>query len=223
MQISIGEVVNELLPFTNDINVSIMNDVPFLRARISTESAYTRAYLYVVQTAYGKYACADSRDDVNGDRFFPTGGIKHPFIVETDIVRSMFGCTGDDISYKYETVVTDLDLSGFVDHLHYLLNYYEIIRFDPKNLSQKVADLGFTSTRIRRTIEKEFSSKKCHLGTIKDLSDIILRRHERFSLGNLSSKETAVIVAKLKALGVTVKIDPENCFYTISFDRRKGG
>ncbi len=223
MGITIGEIANVLLPYSNDVDINISNEVPFLRARLSSISAYTKAYMYVVQTGEHTYACCDSRDDLNGDRFFPTGSTSKPFVIETDIIRSWFGSEGNDISYKYDSVVTDLTFDAFIQHLYERLSHYHIIRLDKKYLTTRLIDMGFTSVRIKRAIDEEFKAKKCHQGTISDLIDIIVRRNGLFSLSSLRSRESKVIVAKLKEIGITVTINSDNCINSLKFDKCKGG
>lgn len=223
MQITIGEVINELMPYANIVESSICHGVPFVVARISTASNYTIFYMYVVQTGEHQYAACDCRDNINGERFFPTGGIDRPFIVEQDVVRSMFGINSDDdISYKYDTVVTGLSFADFITHLYERLSYYEIIRFKSKNLNIKIAEMGFTSVRIRRAIEEGFKNRKCYMGTIKDLIDIVIRRKDTLSLGGLKHRESNVIVAKLRDLGILITINENNCIDTVQFDKKKG-
>lgn len=220
--ITIGEIVNKLLDYCNNVEANISNGVPFLKARISSNSCYTKCYMYVVQTAPHVYAACDYHDDVCGSRFFPTGSETNPFIVEQDVIHRLFGCgEGMDNSWKYETVTKDLDPATFNKYLIGVLSAYEIIRFDQRKMDQKVAELGFTSTRIKRVIEKEFDTHRCHQGTINDLYDIINERHEVFSLANLRQRESSVILAKMRELGVTLSIDSNNCIASFKFDKKK--
>lgn len=223
MRVTIGEIVDRLAEYCNSVDVTVNHGIPFLRARISTSSCYTVCYMYVIQTEEHTYAVADARDDINGNRFFPRGTSEKPFVVEQDVVRSLFGVqSGDGISYKYADVVTGLNANEFMMHLFKRLSYYEIIRFSTKNLTTRVPDMGFTSVRIRRVVEEEFKKYKCHQGTIQDLINIVMVDGNPFSLSNLRSRETSVIVAKLRELGIEISINDSNCITSLKFDKRKG-
>ena len=169
MRITIGEIANELIEYSNTVDVSIVNGVPFLRARISSSSNFTKCYMYVIQTDEHRYAVCDSHDDMNGERFFPSNELIGPFIKERDIIRLKYGIEStDDFTYGYESVVQNLSYEQFVDHLIRRLYEYGIIKFDPAHLSDKVSNLGFTNPRLRRYIDNEFADKKHHQGTISE-------------------------------------------------------
>lgn len=220
MRITIGEIANELIEYSNSVEVNIMNGVPFLRARISSISNFTRCYMYVIQTAEHTYAVCDSHDDLNGERFFPSGEIIKPFILERDIIRLKFGIeSSGDFIYGYESVVQDLPYEEFMNHLLKRMHAYEIIKFDPINLSSRISNLGFTNPRLRRCLDNEFTDKKHHKGTISDLIDIVLRQRKKFSLAILKPREMGAVAGKLKDLGIYVIIDDDKCIVDLKFNK----
>lgn len=223
MHYTLGDIVNIILPYSNDIDIKIMHGMPFLKASIKNRYKFTKYWMYVIQSNDNTYSICESYDDVF-NRYYPSGNLDRPFISESDVVKKIFNLEIDnDISYRYDKVISDLDLDKFFLYFIKRLCRNNIIRFNIKNLDNRVLTLGFTSPRILRTLERGFESRNIHNGTISDLLDIIVKRNESFSLGKLKEKEIRVIEIKLKELGLIPHIDrTDNVINSITFDFRKG-
>lgn len=223
MHYTIGDIVNIILPYSNDINIKVMNGMPFLKASIKDVSKFTKFWIYVIQLKDYTYSVCESHDDVF-NRYYPSGIIDKPFITETDLIRKIFNLdTNNDISYMYDKVISDLDLDGFFIYFIKRLYRNKIIRFNLKNLDTRLINLGFTSPRILRVIDRPFEVRNIKNGTILDLLDIVVKRNEDFSLGKLKEKEIRVIEIKLKELGLRPHINhTNNSINNITFELRKG-
>ena len=150
MQSTIGEIANELLPYSNKIEMNMVNDLPFIKANISGSTGTTKAIFYVIQSELHKYAiCDDYNDPLN--RYLPTGNITNPFILEKEIIQRWYNDSSDNIEIN---VLHDLDLESFVEYLYERLYHYGIILFNPENKDLKFSELGFNNIKIRNTIEK---------------------------------------------------------------------
>lgn len=215
MQSTIGEIANELLPYSNKIEMNMVNDLPFIKANIGGSTGITKAIIYVIQTELHKYAiCDDYNDPLN--RYLPTGNITNPFILEKEIIQRWYNDSSDNIEIK---VLHDLDLESFVEYLYERLYHYGIILFNPENKDLKFSELGFNNIKIRNTIEKSFKFNSCESGTIKDLINIINKENKSFSLRGLREREINCIFAKLRSIGIHIVIE-DKIITKLYFERK---
>lgn len=204
MVITIGDLTNSLLPYANTIEMSIINNTPFIRSLLGSALGFTKLYLYIVQVDEHRYSVCSSSDDTNGNRFFPTGDKTNPFIQERDIIQLKFGSNGSS-SGDYSSLITDLTVDAFFDHLYSLLFEYRIIRINPKIFPDPLSNL-FDNQKIKRNIEAEFRSFGRTKGTTKDFIEHVIRYKNKFNLGNLKSREIKEVVSKLKSIGININM-----------------
>lgn len=215
MQSTIGEIANELLPYSNKIEMNMVNDLPFIKANIGGSTGITKAIIYVIQTELHKYAiCDDYNDPLN--RYLPTGNITNPFILEKEIIQRWYNDSNDNIEIN---VLHDLDFESFVEYLYERLYHYGIILFNPENKDLKFSELGFNNIKIRNTIEKSFKFNSCESGTIKDLINIINKENKSFSLRGLREREINCIFAKLRSIGIHIVIE-DKIITKLYFERK---
>lgn len=219
MLTTIGELTNGLMPYCNVIEMSIVNHVPFIRALLGSGSGFTKAYVYIVQTEEHRYSVCDSYDDTGGNRFFPTGNNKYPFIQEKDIICMKFSTKDPEGYGDYSSLVNDLTESSFFDHLYDLLFTYDIITVDPKIFSTPLSHI-FTNPRIRRNIEAGFKYMNCHGSSVGDFVNNVIRKGNKFNLGNLRSREVKEVTSKLKSIGIVPTLEG-NIIIQASLDRHK--
>lgn len=216
MQSTIGEIVDQLLPYSNSVDSVIINDIPFVRAYISNDSNITRAILYVVQTQLHEYSVCDAPDEILGNRVFPTGSISKPFISESSFINDMFGIKNNtSINTKNK-----LSASNFLKYLMDRTWYYDVTRFNPSNFRINMSEMGFNNSKLRHVINRSFSENGRRDGTLEDLMNIVVVQHKKFNLNPLKEKDIRCISAKLKNVGIIITSD--NGYITgVTFERRK--
>lgn len=217
---TIGELTNGLMEYANIIEMSVVNNLPFIRALLGNgSSGCTKAYVYIVQTDAHRYSVCDIYDDLCGNRYFPTGSKTNPFIQERDIINLKFAINNPEKNGDYSSVVNNLNRSTFFDHLYKLMYSYDIIRIDPKIFSLPLINV-FSNPRIKRNIETALSEKKCHNCTIGNFINMTIRDKDSINLVNLKQKESKEIVTGLKSIGITAVIE-NNTIIQASFEKRK--
>ena len=82
MVITIGEIVDELIPFSSLVRSNILSGFPYVTASIRGGGNCTRLYISVMQMSEHFYAVAVTDDVFNGNRYIPTGNPDKPFIHE---------------------------------------------------------------------------------------------------------------------------------------------
>lgn len=203
MQPTIGEIIDVLTPYANLLEVRTVNGFPFVRAHLAGSDGITKCYMYVKQIAEHQYAACDDRDDLHGRRFFPTGSISKPFVVEEELIHSWFSCgTNKDVRDYYDSVRNELSYSDFLGYMYERLIEYDIIKFDQKVRDTKISMMDFSSVKIKRTIDRIMKGHGYRVGTIWDLFDLVMIKKEALTLEGLKSKEIQVLVSKLKCVGV---------------------
>lgn len=203
MPITLGCISNILMPYCNKVELTHTNGVPLLRAYLSTNTGFTRGYMYVVQHDDGLFSACDNPDDLHGNRFFPSGLVDKPFISEKEVINRY--ASDRSPSAQYTSIITHATSKEIMRYVFDTLYRYQITKVDVTTLGTVMIDMGFTSTRIKRSIDKAFSENKAHVGRIMDLFDIIWLQHKHFVLPQLRQREIAVIIAKLRDLGITAK------------------
>lgn len=217
MQSTIGEIANELLPYSNKIEMNMVNDLPFIKANISGSTGTTKAIFYVVQTGIHEYAVCDDYNDPLMKRYLPTGNVSNPFILEKEIIQRWYSTNSDDDNDI--NVIKALNLESFIKYLYERLYYYEVIPFNPENKSLRFSELGFNNIKIRNTIEKSFKFNSCESGTINDLINIVCKENKHFSLKGLREREINCVFAKLRSIGIHAVIN-DKIITKLYFERK---
>lgn len=218
MNITIGELVNEILPFSPKIEMNIIGGhIPFLKAYLNNGyGGISKAVIYITQSDENKYSvCTDNNDPL--DKCIPTGDTANPFLSEKEFIHKWFNEQYPHISIK---IRNGLNLETFKEYFYDILFEYEIIKFDPKNKAERMSSMGFTSSKIRRVLDKSFTDNHCKDNRIKDLIDLVRYQEKPFSLETLRSREVSCVVAKLKNIGLDPTIE-KNFITKIDYMRRK--
>lgn len=220
MKQTIGELVRYILPYANQLEISTVNDIPFMRCILSGRTKMGKSYVYIIQMNEHQYAMCDNDDDLLGERYFPTGNISRPFVTEKDIVSNWFGPQRD--TSTYDMVKINLSVNDVVDNLYNILSYYDIIRFDLK----KKYDLPIATSmeigraRLRNAISCIFSEKGKPSGTFRDLVDIVIKNDDKIDLGMLRDRDIQHIKTKMRdyhGIEITIK---NNCIVDVIFEKQ---
>ncbi len=220
MKQTIGELVRYVLPYTNKIEISVINDIPFMRCILSRRTKMGTAYLYIIQMSEHQYAVCDNDDDLLGERYFPTGNISEPFVMEKDLIKSWFIGAQRDTS-KYDRVKVGLNVDKFIDQFYEILSYYDVIRFDLKNYDVAIAtSIGIGNGKLRKAISTAFNTKNKPDGTIRDLINIVIKNDDKLDLGQIKDNSIQFIKVRLSecyGIDITVK---SNCIVDVLFEKR---
>lgn len=217
MKVTIGELSEELLFYSNKIEITSVNDRPFMRVYLGGPHNTTKAIIYIIQTAEHKYSVCDNFDDLLGEKYFPTGSISKPFIKEKELVNELFPILD---SNEESYFINGLNSLTFINYLYNRLYYYNILQFNPNDSKIKISEMGFTSTRIRKGFDQGFKMNNCKSDQIKDLLNVVIKDKKPFNLGMLKNKEFSCIIAKMKDLGLSLKIQ-KGSIINIEFIRKK--
>lgn len=207
MVITIGEIVDELIPFSSLVRSNILSGFPYVTASIRGGGNCTRLYISVMQMSEHFYAVAVTDDVFNGNRYIPTGNPDKPFIHEKYFIS---GGSDEYPDIKNEYVRSD----EFHNWLFNQLHSFGIIRFNPDDWSTLFTELGFNSVKIRRVIDKEFSKNHCIHGTIRELIELVNIKNKQFDLSKLYEKELSCVYAKLKSIGIIATINSGHIIHT---------
>lgn len=208
MQSTIGEIIDDLSPYCNKIEMSVVKGFPFIRAYVANSDGIVRCFMYVKQIDEHLYAACDDHEDLHGRRFFPTGSISKPFVTEQDLIHSWFSCnTSEEMTERYKSVRNRLTHSEFLSYMYERLIEYQIICLDPKLQDVQISGMDFDSIRIRRTIDRIMKGYGYRLGTIGDLFELVMIKKKAVNLEELKSKEIQVLVSKLKRVGLDCSVE----------------
>lgn len=211
MKVTIGEIINELYPYSTRISTYTVQSLPYVTAPIRSGGNITRIWLSVLQTSEHKYAVATTEDIHNGNDIIPTADMNRPFVREKNYLS--MEVLPDDL------IVERIDRSQFKGWLYKQLYDYDIIRFNPVNWYVKMSDMGFNSSKIRRAIDQEFNNHHLRGGTILDLITIVGDRGSAFKLPALANKELSCVNAKLRNLGLVPTFNGTNII-RMEYDKR---
>lgn len=216
MHITIGELTNEILPYSSKIEMNIINTcIPYVKAYLSGEGSISKAVIYIIQTNENQYSACDNNNDPL-DRYMPSGNITDPFVVEKDVIHRWFG---EKCEPKKIRIKEGLNLESFRKYFYDILFDYEIIRFDPNSRNMRMSSMGFTSEKIRRVINRTFTENHCKDNRIDDLINLVREQGKPFSLQSLRHRELACVVAKLKNIGLDPTVE-KNFITKINYMRR---
>lgn len=210
MEVTIGEIVNELLPYSVRIETVMSDPFPYVHALIVDRNHIVRQYIHTLQVKEHSYVIAIQDDETNGNKFIPTKNSSKPFIREKYFI---------DGESKETVEFASVEGKNFSDWLLRTLYQLNLIRFNPDDKYLRFADLGFNSPKIRRVIDKSFSSNHCKYGNISELLDVVNKSSKSFTLSNLLQKEVSCVNAKLRNLGL-VAVIKDNDIVSIDYERR---
>lgn len=213
MRTTIGEIVDIILPYSNIIEMSMINNTPFIRTRLSDKSGFTQAYLYILQTNEHVYSIADDNNDTIGERYFPTGSVISPFVKEKDLIQIWYK-GGENNNEKI--INNNIPYNDFFNIFYTLLWKYEIIKFNPKLFKMPISDINFASKKVLTFIEKGLYDQKCNNFNIQGLVDTITKYKKQVCLGNIRQKEIKDMIYKMKQIGIDIQVN-KNCIVNISF------
>ena len=207
MRATIGEIINVILPYSNDIIINSMNSFPYIRARLNSKFGFTKCYLYILQVDEYIYSACDNSENSNGELCFPTGNSDNPFIKEKDFVTRWIGgdCYDEEIN-----ISKNMSCYEFMEYFYSLLFEYEIVKTNPKILTQNMNGIKFPSKKIISCISDTMHSNKCNKLTILEMIYIIRIHMNSLSLENLKLKEINEFISTMKKLGIIIKMKDKN-------------
>lgn len=217
MNITIGELVNDILPFSPKIEMNIIGgSIPYIKAYLNNgNGGISKAIIYVIQVGEHKYTVCDNNSDPL-DRFIPSGNITNPFIYEKDVIHRWFNEQHEPTNIRIKANIT---FDFFRKYFYDILFEYEIIRFDPNSKYITMSAMGFTSSKIRKVIDSSFIENQCKDNRIEDLIDLVMYQNKPFSLRTLRPRELGCVVGKLKNIGLDVTVE-KNFITKIDYVRR---
>lgn len=220
MRQTIGELVRYILPYANRLEISTVNDIPFMRCILGGRSKMGKVYVYILQMNEHQYAICDNDDDLLGERYLPTGSVSKPFILEKDLVNNWFNDSQGDLS-GYDRVKTQLTVNDVVDYLHNILSYYSIIRFDLNKYDANIASsIGDGRIKAKNAISKIFNEKGRPSGTIRDLIDIVIKNGDKIDLSRLKNTDIQYIKTRMSdCYGIELVIRSD-CIIDVIFEKR---
>ena len=115
MQTTIGEIVNEIIPFCAKLEMKMFNDIPFISASLKNDHNLTIGNLYVVQTKEYVYSAYASIENIVGKHFFPSGSIYYPIMSESELIPKLFN---KEIISRVEE---NLNLHSFLEYFYRVL------------------------------------------------------------------------------------------------------
>ena len=222
MKITIGEVVNELMPYSRHVEINMAGDFPFIKADIGSNSKCTKAHIYVVQVDEHKYSICDYHDDLHGNRYIPTQSIEKPFVKEKKLIQHKFDIPVHDDDNEEDSVLLNVGYLSFLDHLYTLLSQYGVIRTSPKVLNKQITDRDVLPLipRAAKALETVFKDRKMSDPKIKDLITIVKNPSDVFSIRGMKEKDVKDLENKFKNIGINLVIQ-RNTITDIHFEKIK--
>jgi hypothetical protein len=222
MKVTIGELVNELMSYSRNIEVNMSGNIPFLKADLGDNSKHTRAHVYIVQNAEHQYSICDYHDDLHGNRYMPTQNLQTPFIKEKKLIQQKYGLVEHEDSDEKDSVVLNLGYLGLLDHFHNLLFQYGVIRVNPKSFNKQINDSEFIplSSRTLRGLELLFKDRKITNPKIKDLISIVKNPSDVFNIRGIKEKDIKELENKFHSIGINLVIQ-KNIISDIYFEKIK--
>lgn len=203
--VTIGELANELLKYSNYVTVTMFKHTPYIVAALSGKNGYVQAYMYIVQTSEGTYSARTDITDCGGARFFPTGNVKNPFIRELEQVQQMFG--GERcLNERHYSAIDNASYEDMVAYIYKRLMQFKVVELSDAVIGKRVSSLGFHGPKIARVINKGFNRRGLKSGTIWDLILLVNGLRESFSLEGLNQKDIDTIYNKFKSIGIFLEI-----------------
>lgn len=207
MIISIGDIVNELVKYSNKVEAQYIGSTPVLKAFLSQSNCLTRAYLYVAQVSDTKYTAYADVFDNCGYGFLPTGMSEFPFIREIEQIKNMVGGSLD-VDERYSRSIKDADYPELIDFIYETLVSYKIVAAGKTLLNSKISSL-ITNPKLVRSIDRSFVANGKRDGTVHDMYDIVVRDRKKFVLNEVKTKDRKLLTQKLadRGIGITITGD----------------
>lgn len=220
MKVTIGELINELMLYSRNIEVNMTGDIPFLKADLGDNSKCTRAHVYIVQVAEHQYSICDYHDDLHGNRYIPTQNFENPFMKEKKLIQHKYGFPIHDD--EKDSVLLNVGYLSFLDHFYNLLFEYEIIRINPKSFNNLITDSEFLplSPRPLKALELLFKDRKIVNPKIKDLITIVKNPSDVFNIRGIKEKDIKELENKFQNIGINLVIQ-KNIISDINFEKIK--
>jgi len=193
MRITIGELTNELLPYSKIIDTRLVGTIPFTKAILGDMSGITMGYIYIAQVGEHKYSVADADNEMEGRLYIPTQSKINPLISEEEFARKWIG--NNDAEEKDDMVTKNLDYVEFVKHFHQILLDHQMIKLTQKTLDTPVTSIGLSTLKLSKSL-----SCKSKEALVKDVLYSI--KKSPMKLEGVKEKDVLEIVEKFKHLGV---------------------
>lgn len=201
MLITIGDIANEIMCYSDSVEVTNVHSIPFIRAPLTNSKGIAKCYIYVIQMEDGRYTTCDIDDEIDESRLFPLGSISEPFVSEKEMIIQWLGHKDATSSCSHYSVRHNLTYTEFIIHFYGVLIQRGVIMDISSNLKRQLNSLGFTNEKIIRTINDEFRKRNCMDQTIGSFIDLVNIEHKPFVLDGLKIRELHCIRAKLRDLG----------------------
>lgn len=203
MEITIGNIANELLKYSNLIQINTIKDLPYLRAYLSgTNGKSTKCFIYVIQELNGKFSVCDYPNDSNGERIIVTGNFNKPFEMEKNINKNL--------SDKSLHVKKHLSMEEFISYLHEVLSNYGIREYDPDELGTKtLSQIISGKQRLKRIVDRNMRNFNIQ-GTISEIIDLVSVKKIPVPLLQIKDYEIKYMKNRFKRLGLDITIENEH-------------
>ena len=220
MKITIGELINELILYSRNIEITMSGAFPFIKADLGDNERFTRGHIYIVQIAEHQYSICDHHDDLHGNRYMPTQNIDHPFIKEKTLAQQKFGFPAED--NERHSMLLNVGYLGFINHFHNLLFQYGVIKINPNVFYKQITDSeAFPLVpRIAKALESIFKGRNIPYPKIIDLITIVKNPSDVFNIRGIKEKDIKILEAKFESIGIVLVIE-KNVITDIHFEKIK--
>lgn len=220
MKITIGELVNELMLYSRNIEINMAGPLPFLKADLGDNDRYTRGHIYIVQVAEHQYSICDYHDDIHGNRYLPTQNLDHPFIKEKRLSQLKFGLPVEDI--EKHSIVLNAGYLAFLNHFYRLLFQYGVTKVNPTVFYKQITDPEVIPlpSRVAKGLESIFKGRNIPDPTILDLITLVKNPSEVFTIRGIKEKDIKILEAKFESIGIILTMQ-KNVITDIHFEKIK--
>jgi hypothetical protein len=149
MRITIGEIVNEIIPFSKSIELKVHDNIPYVKAKIGSPSGFTLIYLYIAQIKEGLYTVYETNDEIFG-RYLPTGDLKKPFIKDNDFINSWIN--NKIPNQSDQAIKNNIMINNFRKYFYELLYKLNLIILSPEILTTNLLAINY-SKKIKNIIK----------------------------------------------------------------------
>ena len=220
MKITIGELVNELMFYSRNIEISMAGPLPFLKADLGDSDRFTRGHIYIVQVAEHQYSICDYHDNLHGNRYVPTQNLDHPFIKEKKLSQQIFGFPIED--NEKHSIVLNAGYLAFLNHFYNLLFKYGVIKVNPSLFYNQITDSETLSLppRVAKGLESIFKGRNIPDPTILDLITLVKNPCEVFTIRGIKEKDIKILESKFESIGIILTMQ-KNVITDIYFEKIK--
>jgi hypothetical protein len=197
MNITIGEIVNIVAPYSYRSDLIMVGTMPYLRIYIHNRSGFCKSIIYVAQTKPNEYAYFE---DSERDHLILTGNPEKIVITDAAYINVTANDEGYDIIYYHKTK------SDFIAFLYDKLSKYKIIKFNPSYLSKDIAELKLKDEELIKAVYNSFKQNGCLGTTICDLVKCVYFNNREFTFMKVKHKDIEYIASKLSKIGIICKV-----------------